>query len=252
MISDPVFYAFAILAVIVVGLAKGGFGGPLAMLGVPIMALAISPVKAAAILLPILLVMDAVSVASYRRRFDRETLGMVLPGALVGIAIGWAMAGFLNDELIRLVIGLIALAFIVDFIRKPSSQRKVARPHNRVKGTFWGTVAGFTSFLAHAGGPPYQMYALPLRLEPVVFAATSVIFFATVNVFKVIPYFFLGQFNAENLTTSLALLPLAPLATLAGVWLVKRVPKEPFYAFTYGCFFLASVKLIWDGVSGLL
>ncbi len=252
MITDPWFYVVAIPAVLLVGMSKGGFGGTLSMLGVPLMALVISPIKAAAILLPILIVMDMVGVASYRNVFDRRSITIMLPAAVVGIGVGWATARFFDEQLVRLVIGASALIFAIDFWRKPAEVRQTAQPHNAPKGVFWGSLTGFTSFLAHAGAPPYQMYMLPLRLEPLVFAGTSVVFFTTVNLIKTVPYFFLGQFSGENLMTSAVLLPLAPLATLAGVWLVKRVPKGPFYTFTYACFFIASLKLIWDGVSGLL
>lgn len=252
MITDPVFYGVAVIGVILVGLGKGGFGSSISMMGVPLMALVISPVQAAAVMLPILIVMDVVGLISYRGTFDRRTLSILLPAAMIGITVGWATAHFFSDDMIRLLIGLMAFLFAVNYWRKPAVERARAYPHSPPKGLLWGTVSGFTSFLAHAGGPPYQMYTLPLRQEPRLYAGTSVIFFSVVNAVKVLPYLMLGQFSTANLATSAVLLPLAPIATLFGVWLVKKVPKDPFYTITYACMLIASIKLLWDGVASFL
>lgn len=250
-ITDPWFYAAAIPAVICVGLSKGGFSGTFGMLGVPIMSLAISPLQAAGIMLPILVVMDGVALMAYKGKADWRSLMILLPAAICGILIGWAAAFYVNDAFVTLMVGVISIAFVADYVFK---QRKSgeAKPHNVPKGAFWGTVAGFTSFVSHTGGPPFQMYMVPLRLAPTLFAGTAVIFFATVNAIKVVPYFFLGQFDSTNLTTSVALFPLALAATLFGVWLVRIVKAETFYTIIYVVMTLIGVKLIYDGVSGFM
>jgi len=250
-IADPWFYAAAIPAVFFVGLSKGGFGGTFAMLGVPIMALAISPLQAAGIMLPILIVMDIVALLAYRGRADWKCLAILLPAAVLGIGIGWATAAYVNDSFVLFLIGVMSLAFVADYVFK---QRKVttAVPHNLPKGTFWGTVAGFTSFISHTGGPPFQMYVLPLRLAPMLFAGTAVIFFAAVNAIKLVPYFLLGQFDSTNLSTSVTLFPVALVATLVGVWLVRVVKAETFYAIIYSFMGLIGAKLTYDGLMGLL
>ena len=252
MISDPTFYLFAIPAVLIVGLSKSGFGGSIGVLGVPLMAMVISPVQAAAIMLPILIAMDAVGVVSYRRIFDKTTLKIMIPAGIVGIGIGWASAHYFNDDMVRLLVGLIAVLFVANTMRKPAAERNKAAPHNVPKGAVSGMLAGFTSFLAHAGGPPFQFYTMPLRMEPRLFAGTSVIFFAVVNFIKLVPYFLLGQFSVQNLETSAVLLPLAPLSMLFGIWLVKRIPIGPFYTMTYIFVGISGLKLIWDGLSDLL
>lgn len=252
MITDPLFYAAAIPAVLLVGMSKGGFGGGVALLGVPLMSLVIPPLQAAGIMLPILIAMDMVGLLAYRRVYDRGALAILLPGAIAGIAIAYAMASLVTDTHVRLLVGAIALVFALNYWRKSAAERTLALSPSRPKGAFWGAMSGFTSFLAHAGGPPFQMYVLPLRLAPRILAGTAVVFFAVVNAVKLPPYLLLGQFSRENLLTSAVLLPLAPLATLLGVWLVKRVPTEPFYRFTYGCVFVVSLKLLWDGFAGLL
>lgn len=251
ILSDPLFYLAAVPAVILVGLSKGGFGGAMALLGVPLLALVVPPVQAAAILLPILIVMDIVSLWAWRGFFDRRLLAIMLPGALAGIAIGWLTAAVVTEAHVRLIVGLVTLLFFVRWaVDKVRRNERIAR-HNAPKGFFWGTVAGFTSFVAHAGGPPYQVYALPLRQDPKLYTGTSVVFFAIVNAIKLVPYFALGQFDATNLTASLILVPLAPLATLAGAWIVRRMKPQVFYPFMYGMVLIVSLKLIHDGVRGL-
>lgn len=251
LLSDPWFYAAAIPAVILVGLSKGGLGGGVGVVGVPMMALAISPIKAAAILLPILVLMDIVSLLSWRGYYDLPILKTTLPGAMAGIGIGWLLAAFVTEDMIRFVVGAVAIVFVGRWLYQQYRDRGAIekKPPNRVAAGFWGAVAGFTSFVAHAGGPPYQVYTLPLGLDPKVFTGTSVIFFAITNAVKLIPYFALGQFDTTNLEASAILMPLALVSTLVGAFIVKRMRPELFYPFTYFTVALVAVKLIWDSVA---
>ncbi len=250
-ITDPFFYLCAIPAVLIVGMSKGGFGGGLALVGVPMMSLAIPPVQAAGILLPILLVMDIVGLLSYRAIFCRKTLAILLPAGLLGTLIGYFTAAYISETFILLLTGTIAIIFVLDYWFNDKSVR-AAKEQNVFLGGFWGTVAGLTSFIAHAGGAPFQMYILPLRLAPPVMAGTAVTFFAVVNFSKILPYFALGQFDVTNLASSLVLLPFAPLATLAGVKIAKHINVGLFYKITYAGLFVISLKLIWDGLVALV
>lgn len=252
-ITDLVFYLCAIPAVIFVGLSKGGLGGAMALMGVPLMALAISPVQAAAIMLPILIVMDIVGLWTWRGVFDRRTLVIMLPAGMVGIAIGWFTAAWVTVGEVRFLVGVIALLFAADYVRlRLRSTPPAPKPHNVVKGSIAGVVAGFTSFVSHAGGPPYQVYTMPLGQDPKIYAGTSVIFFAIVNAVKLIPYFALGQFDTTNLATSLVLMPFAPVATVAGAWVVRRMDRSVFYPFMYAMVFLVGLKLVYDGIHAFL
>ncbi|RZI60190.1 MAG: sulfite exporter TauE/SafE family protein [Zymomonas sp.] len=251
MITDPIFYLYAVPAVILVGLAKGGFGGSITMIGVPLMALAISPVAAAGIMLPILIVMDVVGLLAWRGTFDRTVLRLILPASVLGVALGYATATLIPPDGIRLLIGGLCLAFAAQWFLKSRHTVPSKKP-GRISGMFWGTIAGFTSFTTHAGGPPFQVYVMPLKLAPAVFAGTTVIFFAVTNFLKLVPYFLLGQFSSENLATSAVLLPLAPLSTLAGVWLVKRTDRERFYLITYALLIPVGIQLVYAGLRGLL
>lgn len=250
MIEDPWFYIAAVPAVLIVGISKGGFAAGFGILGVPLMALAVSPLQAAAILLPILLVMDVVGLWAYRRTFDAANLKILVPAAAIGIFIGWMTASIVREEHVALIVGLVALAFAADFW---TGQKREGTPERSLrKGGFWGAVAGFTSFVAHAGGPPFQVYMLPQRLDKTLYVGTSVVFFWAVNLIKVPPYFILGQFDTTNLLTALVLMPLAPIGILAGVRLHHLIPEEPFYRLCYAGVTLVGLKLTYDALSTLM
>ncbi|TYC60529.1 sulfite exporter TauE/SafE family protein [Rhodobacterales bacterium] len=249
-ISDPWFYAAAIPAVALVGMSKGGFGGTMAMLGVPLMALVVSPLQAAGIMLPILIVMDVVALIAYKGKADWKTISILLPAAALGIGIGWAAAAYVDDAFVTLLVGVTAVAFVVDYVFK-QRKRTEASGHSLIKGTFWGSIAGFTSFISHTGGPPFQMYTLPLRMAPTLFVGTGVIFFASVNVIKLVPYFLLGQFDTTNLATSVTLFPVALVATLAGVYLVKIINPQTYYNIIYVFMGIIGLKLTYDGIVDL-
>ncbi len=243
---DPVFWGVAVFSVLITGVSKGGFGG-LALLAVPLMALVISPIQAAGIMLPILIVMDWVGVWTYRKHWDRKLLILLLPGAILGIAAGGLLAGYVDDRIVRIFVGAIAVLFPLYAIFKPSGGDAFIQ-NNRPLGFISGTVAGFTSFIAHAGGPPFQAYAIPQNLDKQIYAGTAVMFFFVVNFVKVLPYAMLGQFDQTNLTTSLILIPIAPLGVLFGAWLVKRIDQQLFYRILYGLIFAVGLKLLWDGL----
>ncbi len=248
MLHEPIFWAVAVISVLITGISKGGFGG-LALLAVPLMSLVISPVQAAGIMLPILIVMDWVSVWSYRKHWNKRILMLTLPGAFVGIVFGGLFAGYVNDQFVRICVGVIAVVFPLYVFFKPKS-RPSSIKGNKSLGILAGSISGFTSFIAHAGGPPFQAYAIPQELEKRVYAGTSVMFFFVVNMVKVAPYAMLGQFDRTNLTTSLFLIPIAPLGVLIGVWLVKKIDQALFFRIIYLLIFSVGLKLLWDGLIG--
>lgn len=245
--TDPLFYCAALTAVIILGLAKGGFNG-LGLMAVPVLALVISPVQAAAILLPVMLVQDVVSVWAYRKDFDTRNLAIMLPGSLIGIGVGWYMAASISEHVVRLMVGLIAVGFVAYHYGRQLLNLTPKSSQGTAAGIFWGGVSGYTSFVAHAGSPPFQVYMMPQRLPPQLFAGTTTMFFAVTNFIKAISYFSLGQFTTDNLQTSAILMPVAIAATFAGVWLVRRFDKEKFYTLVYAMTFLIGCKLIADSV----
>lgn len=255
MLTDPLFYAVAIPAVILLGMAKGGFAG-IGVVAVPLMALAVSPVVAASIVLPILLVQDVVSVWAFRKNWNKGLLLLMLPPAAVGVFLGWALAAFVKEAAVELAVGLISVAFALQRLWAERAVQAAAQveaaPGRAWLGVLCGAAAGFTSQVAHAGGPPFQIYVLPRRLPRDAFIGTSAIFFAAVNWMKVPAYVALGQFTPKVLATAGVLLPLAIASTWAGVWVVRKVPAEGFYRVIYVLLVVVGGKLIFDGARGLL
>lgn len=248
---NPLFYAVAVFGVLLTGISKSGFSGGVGTLTVPILAIMISPVAAAAIMLPILCLMDVLTIWSYRGRWDRRNLLLLLPGAAVGIGIGWLTFDHVSEDAVRLILGAISLLFGLHYFVGRAAAR-AQRPGNPVVGVICGTVAGITSFVAHAGGPPVQFFLLPQRMDKTVFVGTNVVFFFLVNLVKLVPYAWLGQFAAQNLTTSLILAPVAPLGVWLGLRLHRLVSQQLFYRISYAAMIVAGVKLLWDGIAGSL
>lgn len=263
MIDDPLFYLAAVPAVVLTGLSKGGLGGAFGFAAVPILALVISPVRAAGLMLPILLISDVVAMWSYRREFRADLVWHLMPAAAAGTALGWATASFVSDDVVRLVVGLISIVFVIRVVLiERTHARKVATgkasgepkpaPKSAAGAALWGTLTGYTSFVAHSGGPPYQAYVQPMRLSPTLFAGTAAIFFGLLNMMKVIPYAALGQFTVENLTMSAILAPVTIGSTFAGVYLVRRIDERLFYNVLTISVLAVGLKLIYDGATHLI
>ena len=250
MIVDPWFYAVAVPAILLMGISKGGFGSGAGLFATPLMALAVPIPQAAAILLPILIVMDAAGLWAYRGVFSRENMRVILAGGVAGVALGTLTFRFFDEAWIRLMLGAMAVAFVLQRFAGRGAPR--AAPTSRPKGLFWSGLAGLTSTIAHAGGPPLSIYLLPQRLDKRVLVGTTVIFFAVINVVKLGPYAWLGLFDARNLATSLVLSPLAPLGIWIGVALMGRLSEELFYRICYGLLLAVGAKLLWDGATALL
>lgn len=232
--ADPAFWLIAAIAVICTGLAKGGFAG-IGMAATPLLALVVPPLQAAAIMLPILIMQDVISVWAFRKEWDRWNLQVLLTGAIIGIGIGWALAAHVSDALVKLLIGVITFVFVLN--QWLGLVRRAARAvtPGLASGLFWGTLSGFTSMLAHAGAPPMNVHLLPQKLPKMVYIGTVTIYFAAVNAIKVVPFFLLGEFTQSTLLTALVLMPLAIATNLGGIWIARRIPEALFYQIAYVC-----------------
>ena len=250
MITDPLFYAVAVPAVLVAGISKGGFGGGLAMLAVPAMSLFVPAPTAAAIALPILCLMDLFSIWAYRKHWDAHNMRILIPAALIGIGFGAFTFHWFNEDALRVMIGAIAVAFTMNHWMRRNNT--APRPADVPRGLFWGSLAGFTSFVAHAGGPPANAYLLPQQMDKTKFVGTMVVWFTFINYTKLIPYWWLGQFPLSNLEMSAILFPLAPIGVGIGIWLHRRVSPVLFYRICYIFLFVTGLKLCFDGAKALL
>jgi uncharacterized membrane protein YfcA len=243
LLTDPVFLSIAILAVLALGVSKGGFAG-VGTIATPLVALVLPPFEAAALLLPILIVQDVISLWVYRGDWSARNLKLMLPGAALGIGVAWFLATLIPEAAVRLIVGGIGLSFVLNVWLNGTPVKSVPSAPG---GVFWGAVSGFTSAFANAGGPPFQIYTLPQQLPKLTFVGTATIFFAVVNWLKVVPYLALGNFTSSGLLMSLALMPIAIAANFLGIWLVRVMPTALFYRITYVLVFLLSLALIWQG-----
>lgn len=244
LIIDPYFYLVSIPAVLLLGMSKSGFGAGFGSLAVPMMALAVTVPQAAAILMPVLLVMDLLGMAAFRNNVDRQLLKFLLPFGLLGIVVGTLLFKLLDARVVAGIVGAFTLLFLAQrllFPPKPDS-----RPPPRWAGALLTVASGFTSFVAHAGGPPINAYVIPMRLSPLLFTGTLAFFFFFVNIAKWIPYAWLGLIDLRNMATSVALLPFAPIGVWVGVRIAHRIQPRLFYRLIYAGMFLTGVKLLWD------
>ena len=246
-LTDPLFLLLATASMLISGISKGGFGGGLGILAVPLMALTVSPIEAAAIVAPLLCAMDLIGLRAYWGRWDRRMLALMVPGAFAGMALATVTYDLITVEGMRLLLGAIALVFGIHYWTAPLLGRlsPVMRPW---MGPFAGALSGFTSFVAHAGGPPVQVFLLGLRLDKTRYVATTVGFFTVINYIKLAPYATLGFFTERTLVTSAALAPLAVLGMWAGVRLHGKVPQQTFFRLCYAMLLIVGTKLTADGL----
>jgi uncharacterized membrane protein YfcA len=245
LITDWHFYLVAIPAVLLMGISKSGFGVGFGSLAVPLMALAVTVPQAAAVLMPVLLLIDLLGMGALRRDFDKKLLVFLLPFGLLGTVLGTLSFKLLATNVVAGIVGGFTLLFLAQRLLFPPKADRAPPP--RWLGAILTTISGYTSFVAHAGAPPISAYVIPLKLRPIVFAATMSYFFAIINLSKWVPYVWLGILGWESLYTSLLLLPFAPIGVWVGVRIAKRIKPELFYRLVYTGMFLTGCKLVWDG-----
>ncbi len=239
------FWTLAVLSAILVGMGKGGMP-VVGMLSVPVLAQVMHPVAAAGLLLPVYVVSDMFGLYAYRHAFDRRILAIMIPSMTIGVVLGYLTATVVSEGWVTVLIGVIGVIFALNLLLRRKTKAQ-ARKAEIAPGLFWGTLTGFTSFVSHSGGPPYQVYTLPLGLQKAVFAGTSTIAFAYCNAIKLIPYYMLDQINLASLEKAIVLMPVAAGAVFLGVYLVKLLPEKLFFQLVTWALLLVSLKLIWDG-----
>ena len=244
-IADPWFYVVAVPAVLLLGISKSGFGAGFGSLAVPLMALVTTVPVAAAILMPVLLLMDILGIIAYRKDFDLGLLKFTVPFALLGVAIGALTFHLLSASTVAGLVGVLTLAFLLQ--RWLQRHRASAHAMPRWLGAVLTVTSGFTSFVAHVGGPPINAYLLPLRLKPVTYTATMAYLFLLINLSKWVPYGLLGLLAVEQMATGLVLLPLAPMGVWLGVRMARTISATVFYRIVYLGMALTGLKLTWDG-----
>ncbi|MGR2769149.1 sulfite exporter TauE/SafE family protein [Photobacterium ganghwense] len=249
IVTDPWFYVAAVPAVLIYGIGKGGLGGALGIVAVPLMALTIPPVQAAAIMMPILCVMDFFAVREHFHHADRRQLKLMLPGSIIGVTLAGLLMGYASENVLKLLIGSLSLLFCLQYLlNRESKPTRSSGWRGLGRAGFWSLLCGFSSTTIHAGGGPASIYLLPLRLEKVTLIATMAVLFGLINLAKLIPFTVLGKFDTTNMLTALVLIPLAPIGVKLGIWLLHRVSQIWVYRLCYVFLFLSGVKLFADGM----
>ncbi len=255
LMQSPVFLGVTILAVLIAGIAKGGFGAGAAFASTPLIALVAPPTLALSMMLPILILMDAFGLRAYWRRWNWPTLKPLLIGAAMGIGAGALFFRFVDPAALKIMIGAVALAFVIwrALPLRPATRRpdETSPSGSMSSALFWGGVSGFTSMTAHAGGPPVAVHLLRVGLDKTAFQATTVAFFAAVNALKLAPFIAIGLISQETLTLSLIFAPLAPLGIWLGVLAHRRLPEAIFFRLVIVLLTATALKLIWDGIGDL-
>lgn len=243
MITDPFFYLTAVPAVLIYGIGKGGLGGALGIVAVPLMALTTSPIEAAAILLPLLFFMDIIAIYHHAKNCNYQQLMIMLPPAVVGIFIAGYFLSVIPEYGLELLIGALSVLFSLQYLFAKENKKVPGKK----QGYFWSLLSGFSSTTIHAGGGPISIYLLPQGLSKMNMIGTMAVLFGAMNLFKLVPYIWLGKMNMTNLSTALMLFPIAPIGVMLGVWLLNRVSQDKIYQLCYFFLFISGIKLFWDG-----
>ncbi|SHH45099.1 sulfite exporter TauE/SafE family protein [Cognatishimia maritima] len=241
-----VFWLVAALAAFLMGLSKGGVP-MIALLSVPLMSLYMEPAIAAGLLLPIYIVADLYAVYLFRKSFSAKNLKIMLPGAAAGIAVGFGSVNFVPGDFVKLLVATIGLVFLASALKSRLSKTEIPpRPADVPRGRMWGALAGFTSYISHAGGPPFQAYVLPQKLEKMTYLGTTTIFFAVVNLLKVPPYILAGQITSQSTLQIAMVAPVALFGAWVGINISRRIPDQIFFVIVEVALAVVSLKLLYD------
>lgn len=235
------------IAALLVGLSKGRVPA-IGMVAVPLLSLVVPPMTATVLLLPIYVISDGVGVWLYRHDYSKENLKILIPAGVMGVVLGWLIASHVPERVLALLVGTVGIGFCLNvWLRRDTGA--LPQPANKLKGWFWGTLAGFTSFISHAGAPPFQVYMLPQKLPKATFAGTATLVFAAINAAKILPYQNLQPYSSEVLWSTAGLVPFALVGTVAGAYITRRMADAWFYKLVQISLFAVSLKLIQASLS---
>jgi uncharacterized membrane protein YfcA len=244
---SALFFVLAAISVVILGISKSGFGAGLGVLAPPLMASQSSLAEALAILLPLLIAIDLFGLRRFWSNADRRILKLILWPAAIGMLMGYLFFSLITPKVLSLSIGIFTLLFLIQGLVMSRIDLKEAKPYPWL-GRLMGGLSGFTSFVAHIGGPPITIYMLREKVSPMVYTSTLGIFFTIMNLGKLVPYAHLDLLNLNQLATSILLLPLVPIGVYIGFYLAKRISAKWYFIIVQFCLLVASIKLIADGL----
>ncbi len=245
---DLIFFLVAVPAVLFAAISKGGFGSGVAFASTPLLALILDPGIAVGMMLPLLMVMDVANLKPYWRKWDWPNAKVLIIGSIPGTLVGAILFGIADADTFRIMIGSVALLFVLyQLVRKLGWIKVKQQPFRPVTGGFWGFIGGITSFISHAGGPPVAVHLLSQGMDKTTYQSTSVIVFWIMNWFKFIPYLMLGIFTFQTALADLILTPVAIIGAYLGVYAHRLVPERIYFAIAYAMLAIAGAKLLFEG-----
>ena len=246
---DFFFYAVAVPVVLYAGIDKSGFGSATSVAATAFLVLILEPAQAVAIMLPLLVVMDFTALRPNWRKWDPPTTKVMLTGTTLGAFLGAGVFFLVTPDVLRLLIGVIALAFVAIQAARRSGLMPDRGEMREALGYVFATGAGVTSFVAHSGGPVASIYLLSKRLDKTAYQATTIVTFWINNLIKVVLYLWLGLLSRETVLPTLTLMPVAILGTFLGVRLNRRLPEKIYFAVIYLFLTITGTKLIYDALT---
>ncbi len=250
MTLDTAFFMLAIPAVLFAGISKGGFGSGAAFVAAPLMALIVDPALAVGLMLPLLMLIDVVTLKPFWKQWSWPDARLLIFGAGPGVILGALFWRSADADMLRIFLGVISLAFVAFQLSRAANWIRIPeRPFHPLVGIFAGAVGGFTSFVSHAGGPPVTVYLLARGMNKTTYQATTVITFWAVNIFKAVPYAFLGIFTSQTLIAGLYLAPAAVLGAWIGVRAHHMIPERLFFTITSVLLTATGSKLLFDALT---
>jgi uncharacterized membrane protein YfcA len=247
---DLWFFLVASVGVLIAAVSKAGFGAGVGFVATPLIALVVDPTFAVGLMLPLLMIMDVATLGPYWKKWSARDARLLCIGAVPGIVVAALIHHLTDPDIFRFLLGALSVGFVAFQIARARGWiTRQAKPYPAGAGVVAGSVAGFTSFVSHAGGPPVLIYLLSQNLTKVGFQATTVLTFWFINLVKVVPYAMLGFLTTETFWAVLALTPVA----LIGVWIGLRahrlMPERFFFGLSYVLLSIAGTKLIYDSLA---
>lgn len=252
--GSALFWLIGGLAVFLIGFSKGAFGGGAASIGVPMMSMFTDPVGAAIICAPLVSLMDMFTLRAFGpSSWSRPDLAVLLPGLVLGIGLGWLLFEMVDHRIVGALIAAIGMLFALHwFWRRASKAAIEPRPAERWAGLAAGTASGFTTFIAHAGGPPVTMYLVRRGLDKRFFVGTNTAFFTFGNLLKLGPYGFLLAVRPDAAAAAILLAPIIPLAVMLGIRAHRHFTQDQILVITNVVLIVGGARLLHQSLASLL